>query len=71
MRNFEQYAEQGQKRMKDNSRFDMQVGNLALLVSEIRAGKIQLEDALIKTFYAGVEAGARVENKRREAALDA
>lgn len=62
MRNFEAYAEAGAEKIRNNSRYDLQVSDMqALLALEKEQGIIQ---ALEKAFHAGIEAGARIERKK-------
>lgn len=60
MKNFEKYAEEGQKKINKNSRFDMQVSDMDEL---LKLARVDMCEALRKAFNAGVEAGSRIEKK--------
>lgn len=59
MRNLEKFAVEGQKKIKNNSRYDIQVSDMSKLLQESTP-----EQAIIKAFYAGVEAGSRIQKKK-------
>lgn len=67
MRNIEQYAEAGQKKIQDNAHYDLQVSDMQTLLD--LANDAGMIEALERAFHAGVEAGARIQAKR-SAALD-
>ena len=62
MRNFEKYAEEGQKKIKKYSRYDLQLSDYQTITSEMEKG-MSFFDALEMVFNAGVEAGSRIEKK--------
>lgn len=64
MRNFEKYAEAGQKKIAKYSRYDMQISNYNEILSLLEEQKITIIEALNKTFNAGVEAGTKIQAKR-------
>ncbi len=69
MRNFEKYAEAGQKKIAKYSRYDMQISNYSEILTLLEEKKITIIEALNKVFNAGVEAGAKIQSKR-SGALD-
>lgn len=60
MRNFEKYAVEGQKKIENNSPYDMQVSDMDAL---LKLARVDMCEALRKAFHAGVEAGSRIEKK--------
>lgn len=64
MRNFEQYAEKGAARVKGNSHYDMTTSDFYALTSKFEAGDISIYEVITRAFYAGVEAGSRIEKKK-------
>lgn len=61
MRNFENYVTEGKKKITDNSRFDLQTEDFAKLCI---LAKTNATEALLQAFYAGVEAGSRIQQKK-------
>ena len=64
MRNFERYAEEGQKKIKSNLHYDMTVNDFYALTSKFEAGEISIYELITRAFHAGVEAGSRIEKKK-------
>lgn len=64
MRNFEKYAEEGHKKMKGNLHYDMQTSDFYALTSKLEAGEYSIFEVITRAFYAGVEAGSRIEKKK-------
>lgn len=67
MRNFEQYAEKGAARVKGNSHYDMTTSDFYALTSKHEAGDISIYEVITRAFYAGVEAGCRISEKKHDA----
>lgn len=64
MRNFTKYAEEGRKKIRANSHYDMQTSDFFALTQKLEAGEISIFDVIEKSFCAGVEAGSRIEKKK-------
>lgn len=62
MKNFENYAAEGKKKIEKNSRYDMQISDYKFVIDKIKEG-LDIVDALSLVFHAGVEAGSRIEKK--------
>ncbi len=66
MRNFEKYAEQGEKTIKKNSHYDMTTSDFFALTTKFDAGDISIYEVITRAFYAGVEAGCRISEKKKK-----
>ena len=64
MRNFEKYYTDGYKKIKGHLHYDMQTSDFYALTSKLEAGEISIYDVISRAFYAGVEAGSRIEKKK-------
>ena len=62
MRNFENYAAEGKKKIEKHSRYDMQMSDYQTITKKLDEG-LSLFEALEMVFNAGVEAGSRIEKK--------
>jgi len=65
MRNFEKYAAAGEAKMKKHRHFDMTTSDFFTLTSKMESGEFSIYDVISMTFYAGVEAGSRIEKKNQ------
>ena len=63
MRNFKNYAEEGQKKISKNSHYDMQLSDYNYLEDKLKSEELCLFEIIELAFNAGVEAGSRIEKK--------
>ena len=64
MRNIKKYAQAGKELIKGNAYYDIQVSDVRTILDMTEENLVQ---AIEYAFYAGVEAGARVERKANKA----
>ena len=64
MRNFAKYAAEGQKKINENSKYDMQTSDYLFIKGKVDSGELTLFEAVEMVFNAGVEAGSRIEKKK-------
>lgn len=65
MRNFDKYAAEGEKKVRANSHYDMTTSDFFALTSKYEAGEISIYEVITRAFFAGVEAGSRIEKKNQ------
>lgn len=63
MRNFTNYATEGQKKISKNGHYDMQITDYNYLVDKLKSEELTLFEIIELAFNAGVEAGSRIEKK--------
>lgn len=71
MRNFAKYAAEGQKKINENSKYDMQTSDYLFIKGKVDSGELTLFEAVEMVFNAGVEAGSRIEKKKAAEKMDA
>ena len=64
MRNFEKYYTEGRKKIEGHLHYDMQTSDFYALTSKLEAGEYSIYEVITRAFYAGVEAGSRIEKKK-------
>ena len=65
MRNFTNYATEGQKKISKNSHYDMQITDYNYLEDKLKSDELSLFEIIELAFNAGVEAGSRIEKKKK------
>lgn len=70
MRNFTNYATEGQKKISKNSHYDMQITDYNYLVDKLKSEELTLFEIIELAFNAGVEAGSRIEKKTAAEKMD-